>query len=236
MANIPSYIDPTFFEKAQQVGNPSRFAPDTSMGQQDFLRLLATQMMNQDPTKPMDPTSFVTDLTQMSQLEATQQLNKSMDLMTTGFKNLQVMQASSLIGRSVVAESDAFNHYEDTESHIGLVSDEPLSDVRIVISNGKGVVRELSASSQDDLGNKLDYLAAGESTILWDGLNSDGGEAAPGVYNIVAYGYDANGDIKGIKTQVAVGIYSVSLEKDGGMKLTLSTGKKVDMDAVKEIG
>lgn len=228
--------DRSYIEQMQSKSGGSEFAPTTDMGQKEFLMLLSTQMMNQDPTKPMDPSSFVTDLTQMSQLEATQQLNKSVNSMTAGFQNLQVMQATGLVGRSVIAEGEAFNHSQETESHFRLDSDEPLTDVTIVISNENGVIREMSAASSDEDGNLLGYLRKGETTVKWDGLNDDGGLADSGTYDITAYGYDDEGNVKGIKTVVATSIYSVNINKDGSLQLTLSTGEKVDMDAVREVG
>lgn len=234
MSTVPSST--SYVDQMQTTGNSSAFAPSTEMGQKEFLMLLTTQMMNQDPTKPMDPTSFVTDLTQMSQLESTQQLNKSMLAMTAGFQNMQVMQASSLVGRSVIAEGEVFNHNPEYESHFRLDTDEPLTDVTIVITNEKGVVREMSAASLDEDGNMLSYLSEGETNVQWDGLNDDGGEATGGSYKLTAYGYDADGNIKGIKTVVATSVYSVSVNTDGSLKLTLSTGERVDMSAVREIG
>lgn len=232
--NAPSSQD--YVEQMQSKSTGSEFAPTMDMGQADFLRLLTTQMMNQDPTKPMDPTSFVTDLTQMTQLQATQDLSKSVSAMVAGFQSLQVMQATGLVGRSVIAESESFNHNQETESHFRLESDEPLTDVKIVISNADGVVREMTAGSRDADGNTLGYLNRGETTVKWDGLNADGGLADSGTYDITAFGYDADGNIKGIKTVVATSVYSVNINKDGTLQLTLSNGEKVDMSAVREVG
>lgn len=212
-------------EALQQAGNPAAFAPDKAMGQKDFLMLLTTQMMNQDPTQPMDPTAFVSDLTQMSQLEATTQLNSSVMAMTMGFQNLQVMQASSMIGKNVVAQGEMISHQAGEASTIRLNTEEPLSNVKLVITNSSGVVRELDYPS----------LARGETTMSWNGKNDAGIDVAGGDYRLVAFGYDAEGEIKAVDSFVGTSVRSVSVEKDGGMMLTLSTGERVKMDAVREI-
>lgn len=225
MSMVPSST--SYVDQMQNKSGGSQFAPTDQMGQKEFLLLLTTQMMNQDPTQPMDPTSFVTDLTQMSQLEATTSLNKSVQTMTAGFQNMQVMQAASLVGRAIIAEGEVFNHNDEYESHFRLDASEPLTDVKIVITDSRGVVREMEA---------MGTLNKGETTVHWDGLNDDGGPAKTGSYNLTAYGYDADGNIKGIKTVVATSVYSVSVNSDGSLKLTLSTGERVDMSAVREIG
>lgn len=212
-------------EALQQPTNPSAFAPSTALGQKDFLLLLTTQMMNQDPTQPMDPTAFVSDLTQMSQLEATAQLNQSVMAMTAGFQNLQVMQASSMIGKNVVAKGEVFSHQSGEASTIRLNTTEPLQDAKLVITNGSGVVRELSYPS----------LARGDTTISWDGKNAAGLDMTSGEYQLVAYGYNAEGDIKSVNSYVGTSVRSVSVEPDGSMMLTLATGERVKMDAVREI-
>ena len=66
--------------------------------QQDFLRILLTQLTQQDPLKPMDNTQFVAQLAQFSQLEQTQQLS---DSVTTSLATQTDSQAIGLIGRNV---------------------------------------------------------------------------------------------------------------------------------------
>lgn len=69
-----------------------------TMGAQQFLQLLTTELQNQDPLQPMDDTQSVAQLAQFSALQSQTDL-------TTAFQNFQsnfgVMQASSLIGKKV---------------------------------------------------------------------------------------------------------------------------------------
>jgi flagellar basal-body rod modification protein FlgD len=77
---------------------------DTSqqLGANQFLKLLTTELQNQDPLNPVDDTQSVAQLAQFSALQATQELN-------TSFQNFQsnfgVLQASSLIGKKVTVVS-----------------------------------------------------------------------------------------------------------------------------------
>lgn len=214
-----------FLSSAQNTPNTAAFAPDKAMDQTDFLRLLTTQLKNQDPNKPMDPTNFVTDLTQMSQLESTNQLNKSVMAMKEGFQSLQTMQASALIGKSVLAEGSDFSHAEGKESKFRLNLDQALSDVTLVVSDGTSAVKEIS----------LGDLAKGEESGVWDGKDENGNPMANGVYKLTAYGTDKNGELQSIKTVVGTQVNSVAINSDGTMKLTLATGETVNMSAVREI-
>lgn len=80
------------------VNQPSKTTSTggSALGPDAFLQLLTTELKNQDPTSPQDPTQQVSQLAQMSALQYQQQ-------MTTAFNNFQsnfgVMQAASLIGK-----------------------------------------------------------------------------------------------------------------------------------------
>ena len=53
---------------------PASASTDENM----FLQLLVTQLQNQDPTAPMDSTTFVTQLAQFQQLESTNNMAASL--------------------------------------------------------------------------------------------------------------------------------------------------------------
>lgn len=74
-----------------------------SLNQTDFLKLLTTQMQNQDPMKPMDNTEFIAQMAQFSSLQQMSDLNKTM-AGQVDFNELS--QASSLIGKQVSVNTD----------------------------------------------------------------------------------------------------------------------------------
>ena len=74
------------------------------LGQNDFLKLLVTQLKNQDPLKPMDNTAFVAELAQFSQLD---QSTKQVQLLEKSIaQQTDSMQYTLLpmIGRNVQVE------------------------------------------------------------------------------------------------------------------------------------
>lgn len=216
-----SYVD-----ALQQGSNPSKSAPQTQLGQTDYLKLLTTQLQNQDPNKPVDPKDFVTNLTQMSQLQSTNSLNTSMDSVVSGFQGMQTMQAAGLIGKSVQAVGEDFSHTQGAQSQFKLTPDQNLTNVKVVVSDGKGIVKEIPVG---------DVTGGNRQAVSWDGLDDVGANRSSGVYKLTAYGTDKDGNVQGIKTIVGTKVNSVAVNQDGSMKLTLATGEEVAMDAVREI-
>ncbi|HEX7590468.1 MAG TPA: flagellar hook capping FlgD N-terminal domain-containing protein [Candidatus Limnocylindrales bacterium] len=60
----------------------------------DFMKLFLAQMQNQDPTKPMDDSQMLSELSQMTQVSTLQQVQKAL-------AGSQLAQSSALIGKTV---------------------------------------------------------------------------------------------------------------------------------------
>lgn len=77
--------------------NPAR-QPQQSLGRDDFLKLLITQLSYQDPTAPMDDKQFIAQMAQFSTLE-------QMTAMAQDFSKLTAMlmgsEASTSLGKAV---------------------------------------------------------------------------------------------------------------------------------------
>ena len=80
-------------------------APSSQLDKDAFLKLLVTQMQNQDPLSPADSTQYVSQLAQFSSLEQMQNLNDNLVGMATLQQNnallSQLTQSSALIGKTV---------------------------------------------------------------------------------------------------------------------------------------
>lgn len=77
---------------------PLNTSTNNHINQQDFLRILLTQLNAQDPLKPMDNGAFVAQLAQFSQLESAQQMATSLNQLVS----LQTAtQSVALLGKSV---------------------------------------------------------------------------------------------------------------------------------------
>lgn len=71
---------------------------NTTLGKDDFLKLLVTELSNQDPLNPMDNTEYVAQLAQFSSLEQMTNISESSESTN---KSMSATRAFSLIGRNI---------------------------------------------------------------------------------------------------------------------------------------
>jgi flagellar basal-body rod modification protein FlgD len=149
-----------------------------------FLKLLTTQLRNQDPLSPMDSTQFTQQIVQMTGVEQqllTNDLLKSLVANTTN----GISTAVSLIGKEVRAASvDAKLQNGKAEWIYTLPRD--ANDVKLEVLDSKGkVVKVLDAPNE--AGRK-----AGDHTVTWDGKDSNGVKAPEGLYALRVTAKDSN--------------------------------------------
>ncbi|AUG09462.1 flagellar hook assembly protein FlgD [Pseudomonas sp. S09G 359] len=200
-----------------------------SLGKDAFLQLLVTQLKNQDPLSPQDNGAFVAQLAQFSSLEGINTLNDSVNAISSNFSSSQALQASSLVGRSIITQTDKAL-VDTSKSMTGSVAvTAATGNVTVKITDANGnVVRTLDLGAQ----------SAGTSDFIWDGKN-DAGEVAPaGTYTFAATTKNDKGDAVALATSLPATVTSVTLSKTGGeMVLNLAGGMgSVKLSQIQTIG
>lgn len=85
-----------------QIGETNPRVPVRSLTQDDFLKLLTTQMSSQDPMNPMKDADFIAQMAQFSALEQAKALGEDVSQLNA---QQQFAQAASLLGRTVQVQA-----------------------------------------------------------------------------------------------------------------------------------
>src|SRR5690349_4820211 len=186
-----------------------------TLSQADFLSLLIQQMRNQDPTQPMDSSQMVSQLAQINQVSATQNLQTSFDALAQSMQGNQLLQASSMVGRSVTVPSAVGSLQGGSLDGAVNVPDGGGHTLVQIVDKAGVVVRTI------DLGTQT----AGLADFHWDGTGDDGQPLPPGTYGLAAQtGNTAvatyvTGKVAGVGMTGADGAY-VDVEGFGGVLLS----------------
>lgn len=77
-----------------------------TLGKDDFLKLLMTQLENQDPTNPTDDQQFISQMATFSTLEQITNMATSINNLANAQNQNQFLQASTMIGKEVTYLND----------------------------------------------------------------------------------------------------------------------------------
>ncbi len=163
-----------------------------TLGKDDFLQLLVTQLTNQNPLSPVQDQEFVAQLAQFSSLEQLEYLNATMTSSLVLDQAVNNSLATNLIGKEVLVEGKR-TELGGEGSAAWQVALGGEASVKAVIRDGTGaIVRTL------ELGKK----GAGVHDVAWDGMNDSGERAAEGAYDLEVVATDATGNKVASATRV----------------------------------
>jgi flagellar basal-body rod modification protein FlgD len=203
--------------------------------QSTFLKLLVTQLQNQDPTSPMDSSQMTSQLAQIDTVSGIAQLNQSLGSLSAQLSASEAGQAASLVGHVVLVPGNTFtvgnplnaDGTKDTStvaaSPIGIKLPAATSDlkVQIVDSNGN-VVNTI------DLGQQPAGVIPVPSLKCVD----QAGKPLPTgnyTFNVVDAGGAATGDNAPVALTGLL-VQGVVTQADGTPGLNLQTGQTIPLN------
>lgn len=197
----------------------------SALGQDAFLKLLITQLKNQNPLNPQDNTAFVAQLAQFSSLQGIQNLNTTMTGLANGMQSSQALQASALVGRTVEVESKTA-YLASGGTVRGTISlPESTANMQLNIYN---------ASNQLVLQKDLGSHEAGDIPFGWDGTGSDGTALPAGVYRFDVQAKDGKTSTA-LTTYLGANVNSVTMGANQQVTLNVNGVGEVALSAVKNI-
>ncbi|MEI3597124.1 MULTISPECIES: flagellar hook assembly protein FlgD [unclassified Oceanobacillus] len=105
-------VDPSFYLSNQ----PNTREPKPDLDKEGFMKILITQLQQQDPTDPMDSKEMVAQMTQLSSLEQMMNMSRSIEMLVQSQLVSPVIEYSHMIGKFVSYELDNEDSEEETEN------------------------------------------------------------------------------------------------------------------------
>jgi len=179
----------------------------STLGKNEFLKILVTQLQNQDPLSPMEDKDFIGQMAQFSSLEQMQSLNQAISL----------SQLYSLVGKNVQTEV-SLDGSENKQAISGKVDS-------VFSSGGISYMR---------IGDyNIPYSS--EITVYEDNKLTDQGISQQLLESAALIGKNVSAEVTTADgTQSVVGIVDKIMVKDGLVTLTID-GKEVKLSDVSEI-
>ncbi|MCF7982210.1 MAG: flagellar hook assembly protein FlgD [Pseudomonadales bacterium] len=193
-----------------QVNQRSQ-ADKSDGGESDFLKLLVAQLNNQNPLSPQDNGEFLSQLAQFSTVEGVEKLNLTMEKFSSSMLSSQALQATALVGRSVLIPGD-IGRLNSGMALTGVV-ELPAStgNLKLDIYNESGeLVRQLPLGAHGE----------GNVKFSWDGIGSNGLAMPSGYYRVIANA-DYGDQSEQLPTGVNANVDSVTMGQSGGVILNL---------------
>lgn len=170
----------------------------SQLGESDFLKLLTTQLQQQDPTQPMDNTAMVAQLAQFSALEQMTNVNTTLTQMLTGQGTALEANSAGMVGKTAIFSTDQVSLTQGKPASITANLSQAATNVTLTIQDGTGdTIRTIGEGA----------CASGNNTFTWDGNDDSGNQLPTGTYTAQVLATDINGR-------------SISLTQNGSAPIT----------------
>jgi flagellar basal-body rod modification protein FlgD len=219
-------IDPSASTPSAGQAASSSSLSQLSADYQTFLKLLTAQVSNQDPLAPMDSSTFVTQLAQLSQVEQSVQVNANLAEISARISGAMAMADVQLIGRTVTAPGDRIvQPLEGTRMSYTLSESADAVSARIVTEDGT-VLRRFGG---------LPVTGGDYHDLTWDGRDDAGlPVVGDGPFRLEIQALDADGEMIPYTSFTQAQVASVVLS-NGTPMLVLEDGTQVSSSRVTQI-
>ncbi len=200
-----------------------KFAPRETkdqLGQEDFLKLMTTQLQNQDPFAPVDNADFIAQMAQFSTVTGITSMDQTMKSVSEQLSEMRIASTTQLMGHSVLVPGKIAR--ADKKGVISGVVDLPqtASNLSIIFENSDGEVLH-----QDTLGTQKPGLVGFE----WKDLPQEIIESSKPV--IIRAFTGNNGENGELSTQVFAHVSGTS-KTDNGVMLEVEDYGSIDPSQV----
>jgi flagellar basal-body rod modification protein FlgD len=206
---------PTGTQLPSASGSPSGSGSNTTLTQNDFFRLMTTQLESQDPLNPMNSDQYASELAAFSTANGVEQLKTTVNGIGQQLSSAAGVQASNLVGHNVAVSGDllAYSGSGTTQGAFNLSS--AAADVTVTVKDASG-----AQVASIDLGP----MNAGTQNFTWNGSETGGGTAAAGGYTFQVNALDSKGNAITATPYTVVPVAGVTLGGQNGPTINLADG------------
>lgn len=191
--------------------------------QDRFLKLLTTQLKNQDPLNPMDNAQMTSQLAQISTVDGIEKLNATLSQLLSSSADSEALQAAALVGHQVIIAGNGLN-LTDAGAVGGVELAANADQVAVTIKDANGIVMNTL---------NLGKLDAGVHNFVWDGKTDTGVQAANGNYSISVAATQGENNVTATALQLA-GVQNIN-RSSLGVSLNLGALGLVTLNDIKQI-
>jgi len=207
---------------ATDVASTNANDPNSVAAQQDtFLKLLVTQMQNQDPLNPMDNSQMTSQIAQLNTVQGINKLNTTVAALQTQLLASQNLQSTSFIGRTVLAPG----------SNLSLTNGGAQMGVDLTTASDSTMIqiKDMNGSVLRTFG--IGAGVAGINQITWDGKNDAGQTMPDGQYKFAVSASANNQQVQAATLAYSL-VNSVSMSSTG-VKLNTNYSGDVEINTVR---
>ena len=222
MSTISS-IDPlNAYSSQARAGNDA----GSDLGQEEYLKLMITQFQNQDPFKPMENGDFLGQIAQFGTVSGITELKDSFSAVAASISSDQTLQASGLIGRTVLADVNTVR----LEAQGGITG-----AVEVPIPTGAVTVEVRDSAGQVVRRMNLGEHGGGLANFTWDGVTDEGVQAPLDSYTFEAQINTSIGP-EAVGVLIAAEVDSVSMSPNTGtLRLNFDNMDSLGLNQVRQI-
>jgi flagellar basal-body rod modification protein FlgD len=195
----------------------------TTDAQDRFLKLLTTQLKNQDPLNPMDNAQMTSQLAQISTVDGIEKLNATLAKLLSSSADSEALQAAALVGHQVMVAGNGMN-LTDAGAVGGIELAANADQVAVTIKDANGIVMNTV---------NLGRLEAGVHNFVWDGKTDAGVQAVNGTYSISVTATQGADKVGATALQLA-GVQNINRSSQG-VSLSLGALGLVTLNDIKQI-
>lgn len=183
-------------------------ADGSSLGQEDFLKLMTTQLQNQDPFAPMENAEFIAQMAQFSTVTGITEMGQTLKGLSSQLSEFRIATATNMLGNSVLVPGT--KAYPDNEGSVYGVVDLPSASgaTNVVFKSMQGEILHV-----EDLGAQ----ASGLTGFEWKDIPQEILNANEYI-NVEAFADHGNG-LEGAAASVFSEVLAASASESDGVQL-----------------